>query len=480
MWRDFRKFVAEIERRGDAMVVEGADCDLEIGTLTELMCERRGPMLLFDRINGHPPGYRIAAKPYSTPARTAIALDLPVEASPFEMFKVWRERMQDFRPVPPREVSTGGVMENVMEGADVDLTRFPTPKWHERDGGPYIGTGCAVITSDPEEHWVNVGTYRSMIHDPKTLGMHITPFHHGALHVRKWWSQGKPAPMVVAIATEPYVFLASTNGVPWGTNEYQYAGFAKGEPIDVICGPRTGLPMPATAEVLIEGEMPPPSEVARLEGPFGEYTGYYAGGEQMAPVMRVHAIYHRSDPLLHGEPPLKPPIDTLACPPAGAIHAVWDGLEKSGIPGIRGVYALNTGGGLTTVVAIRQQYAGHARQAARVASGLMHSMCRMMIVVDDDIDPSDPEDVLWAIATRTDPETAFEIQRDCPSSPLDPMIRPERKKGATVSSRALIVACRPWEWRDEFPPVNRSSDEQRRRVREKWAPLFQDPVGRSG
>lgn len=471
---DFREYLAEIERRGHVKVVEGADCHLEIGTLTELMCERKGPMLLFDRINGYPAGYRIAAKPYSTPVRTAIALDLPTDATPFEMFKVWRERMKGLQPVPPRKVTSSPVTENVQEGSAVDLTVFPTPKWHELDGGPYLGTGCAVATMDPEEEWVNVGTYRCMVHDERTLGISITPFHHGALQVRKWWEQGKGCPVAIAISPEPYVFLASTNGVPWGTSEYEYAGFAKGEPIDVIYGPRSGLPFAANAELVIEGVISPRSDEVRIEGPFGEYTGYYAGGERPEPIVRVEAVYYRTNPVLHGEPPLKPPIDTLACPPAGSIYGVWDGLERSGIPGIKGVYALNTGGGLTTVVAIKQQYAGHARQVARVASGLMHSMCRMMIVVDDDIDPSDPEDVLWAIATRTDPATSFEIQTDCPSSPLDPMIRPELKKGrATVSSRALIVACRPWEWMDQFPPVNKGSEELRQRTYEKWAALFE-------
>lgn len=473
-WRDFREFLAEVERRGDVKVVEGAECHLEIGAITELMCERKGPMPLFDHIVGYPEGYRIAAKCYVTPARTALALGLPVGASPFEMFKLWRERMKDFHPIAPVEVSSGPVMQNVMEDGSVDLLKFPTPKWHEQDGGPYFGTGCAVITRDPEEDWINVGTYRCMLHDAQTLGISITPFHNGALQVRKWWARGESCPIAVAVTTDPYLFLASTNGVPWGLGEYDYAGFVKGEPQEVICGPRTQLPLPANAELVLEGELLPPTEERRTEGPFGEYTGYYAGGEKMEPIIRVNAVYYRSDPILHGEPPLKPPISTWACPPAGAIHGVWEGLERSGIPGIRGVYALETGGGLTTVVSIKQQYAGHARQVARVASGLMHSMCRVMIVVDDDIDPSNAEEVLWAVATRSEPETSFEIQRDCPSSALDPMIHPDRKKTRNLtSSRALIVACRPWEWLDQFPPVNRGSDELRARVYDKWSHLFE-------
>jgi len=471
--RDFRDFLAEVEKRGDMKLVEGADCDLEIGTLTELMCEKTGPMLLFDRIIGYPKGYRIATKPYCTPARTALALGLPEGVTPFEMFKAWKTKFKSYRPIQPVPVPSGPVMENVLEGDGVDLTKFPTPKWHERDGGPYFGTGCVVITREPEEGWVNVGSYRCMLHDKRTTGIAIAPYHHGSLHAREWWSKGKNCPVAVALTVEPYLFSAAANGVPWGTGEYEFAGFLKGEPLKVISGPRTGLPLPANAELIIEGEIPPPSVEERKEGPFGEFVGYYASNEKMEPVIRVQAIYHRTNPILHGEPPLKPPVPIWACPRGGSME-LWDGLERSGIPGIKGVYALNTGGSLIMVVSITQQYAGHATQVGRVASGLLHHICRILVVVDDDINPSDAEEVLWAMATRTDPESSFEIQRDCPSSSLDTMISPEKKVRRNYkSSRALIIACRPWEWRDEFPLVNRASTELREHVYNKWRPLFE-------
>ena len=199
VWKDFREFLSELQRRGDVQVVEEADCHLEIGTLTELMCERGGPMLLFDRINGFPKGYRIAAKPYATAARDAVALDLPQGVSPFEMFRTWREKLKRYHPVKPIQVSSGPVMENVLEGEAVDLTRFHVPLWHQGDGGPYFGTGCAVITMDPDEKWVNVGSYRCMLHDPKTTGIDIGPYHHGNLQMKKWWSKGKSCPIAVAV-----------------------------------------------------------------------------------------------------------------------------------------------------------------------------------------------------------------------------------------------------------------------------------------
>jgi len=475
-WRDFREFLDEIERRGEVQHVAGADCELEVGTLTELMSERRGRMLLFDDIKGHDPGRRIAAKPYQTATRAAVALGLPDDASPFDMFKIWREKIRDFRPIPPVTVADGPLMENVFGDDAVDLTSFPVPRWHELDGGPYIGTGCSVITAHVDTGLVNAGTYRCMLHDRNTTGVDIAPYHHGRLHMQGWWAQGKSCPVAVVITPDPYVFLASTQSVPAYTSEYDYAGFVKGEPIEVMPGPRTGLPIPAHAEMVLEGEVPPPDVEARIEGPFGEYTGYYAGGQKQAPVIHVRALYHRTNPILQGDPPLKPPAGHGhwgGMPLSGSLTRVWDALDRSGVPGVRGVYALPAGGNLVTVVSVTQQYAGHAQQVGRVASGLLQSMCRLVIVVDDDIDISSTENVLWAIATRSDPEDSFEIQRGCPSGTLDPMISPERKRrGERKSSRALIVACRPWEWRDEFPAVNKGSDDLRSEVFDKWRELF--------
>jgi 4-hydroxy-3-polyprenylbenzoate decarboxylase len=473
-WRDFREFLGALEERGQVQVIEGADPDLEIGTLTELMCERGGPMLLFERIKGYADAYRLASKPYASTRRGAIALDLPEDATPFEQFKLWRERMRHYRPVPPVEVTASPVLENVLEGGAVDLLQFPTPRYHEKDGGPYFGTGCTVITTAPDAQWVNVGTYRAQLHDDRTLGIDIAPYHHGNLHMKAWWAQGKAAPVAIAISPEPALFWASTEGLPWSNSEYEYAGFIKGEPLAILRGPRTGLPLPATAEVIVEGLVPPPTEEQRKEGPFGEYTGYYAGGEKMRPVIRVEAVYFRDAPIIHGDAPLKPPTLTLLCPPSRSVLHVWEGLERCGVPGVKGTYALHLGNTLCVTVAIQQQYAGHARQVGRVASGLVNGICRMVVVVDDDIDPSNAEEVLWAMATRSDPAASWEVQPECPVSSLDPMVEPARKKvgGSFTSSRALIVACRPWEWKEQFPPVNKGSDALRRQTFEKWRALF--------
>jgi 4-hydroxy-3-polyprenylbenzoate decarboxylase len=231
----------------------------------------------------------------------------------------------------------------------------------------------------------------------------------------------------------------------------------------------TGLPIPAAAEIVIAGEVPPPSVEARAEGPFGEWTGYYASATRPEPVIRIERLYHRDDPIILGMPPEKfaGSHSHLALP----THAknVRERVLKSGVEDVLDVWDLAIPG--ITVVQVRQRYAGHAMKAALAASG--EYMQRFVVVVDEDINPRDPNDVLWAIGTRCDPATSLTVLKGCQSSWLDPRIPPDRKKaGDLTSSRAIINACKPFDWIDEFPKKNEISHELRRKTLEKWTELF--------
>src|SRR5262245_23566719 len=160
---DLRAFIDGVARIGELKVIDGADWNLEIGCLTELMAEQEGPLLLFDNIPGYPKGFRIAANVLATARRFALALDLPNDAPKLEIVKTWRDNIRDLKPFVPVEVSSGPIAENILEGERVDLNIFPTPKWHEHDGGRYIGTGDMVVVKDPDTGWINVGTYRSCV-----------------------------------------------------------------------------------------------------------------------------------------------------------------------------------------------------------------------------------------------------------------------------------------------------------------------------
>ena len=197
--------------------------------------------------------------------------------------------------------------------------------------------------------------------------------------------------------------------IPYGRNEYDAAGGLIGEPVEVIAGPRTGLPIPAHAEIAFEGFIHPNDLLD--EGPLGEWTGYYAGGLKKEPAIRIETFMHRDDPILLGAIPGIPPDDDSFYRGTYRSGAVWNQLEAAGVPEVKGVWAHAAGGSrLWLTVAIKQQYAGHAKQA-----GLIASQChagayanRFVVVVDDDIDPADMDKVVWAMCTRFDPREGME------------------------------------------------------------------------
>ncbi len=476
MFDDLRSFIQKLDEIGELKKIEGAHWDLEIGTITELMAERKGPALLFDKVKGYPKGYRVAANILYTSIMQRLAFGFPEELSDMDVIKYWKDKESNFKPVPPVEVSSGPVRENVLTEDQINVLKFPVPKWHELDGGRYIGSGTLTITRDPDEGWLNFGTYRAMVQDEKTLGFYSSPAKHGNLMRQKYWARGESCPVVVCFGQEPILFAASTMNLPWGVSEFDFAGYLKGQPIEVIRGEVTGLPIPATAEIAIEGFSPPPEVDSRPEGPFGEWTGYYASGSRTEPVVHIKAIYHRNNPIIHGQPPLKPPYNAWYPIPIHLATPLWSELESLGMQGITGVWVHGPSGRPIGVVAVKQSYLGHAKQIAHIAASLMHGgACagRYIIVVDDDIDPSNFDDVLWAVTTRCNPETSIDLVRGFLSSPLDPSIPPEKRaRGDFTTAKVIIDACRPYHWRHEFPPVNKASDELRQKVLSAWRHLF--------
>jgi UbiD family decarboxylase len=160
---DLRFFIEALADLGELRTVDGADWNLEIGALTEIGADQNSPALLFERIKGYPAGYRVLSNILTSQKLTALILGLSPELSEVELLNTWRSHLSSLKPLPPQTVTDGPILENVMEGEAVDLESFPVPLWHEKDGGRYIGTGCAVITKDPDGVEVNLGTYRCML-----------------------------------------------------------------------------------------------------------------------------------------------------------------------------------------------------------------------------------------------------------------------------------------------------------------------------
>jgi len=477
-FHDLRDFISQVESMGDLQVVNGADWDQEIGALTEVVAEHKEhPVLLFDNIKGYPPGYRVLTNPLTTVRRVCLALGLPLDTKPLDILKVWKDKSANFQPVPPIMVKDAPVKENVVTGKDVDLFKFPVPKWHDQDPSRYMGTADCVLMRDPDAGWVNLATYRMALHDKDTLGLYISPGKHGYLFLQRYHERGESAPIAVSFGHDPLLFLTCATFFPYQNSEYEYAGWLRGKPYEVTRGVTTDLPIPATAEIVIEGEVPPRSVETRTEGPFGEFTGYYSVGPHPQMVVKVKSIMFRNNPILLGAPPFRFPIHWFSAIPFNAAET-WDALDKAGVPDVKGVWQFGSWFPFLTVVAIRQRYAGHAKQAALVAMGAKGSAyCgRLMVVVDDDIDITSLEDVVWAITTRCEPANSIDLIRECWSSPIDPIISPEMRfglpHGAQHASRLIINACRPYTWLKDFPKVNAASPELKEKMRTKYADLM--------
>jgi 4-hydroxy-3-polyprenylbenzoate decarboxylase len=481
MFNDLRAFLEYAEEQGDLRQIEGAQWEQEIGLITEWQASLpNSPALLFDAVPGYPKGFRIATNLYTAHRRAAAALGLPPGLSKMEHVKLWREREGHLTHLPPKDVSWGPVLENVRQGDDVDLLMFPTPRWHEMDGGRYIGTGCMVITKDAEEGWVNLGTERVEIQDRQTVTVFLSPGRHTDLIRKKYWAKGEPCPLAICCGQDPILWSASNFPVPWGTSEYEYAGGLRGAPIEVVKAPYSGLPVPASAEIVLEGELLPPGTEPELpEGPFGEWTGYYHPSKPQPPI-RIKAILHRNDPIIQGTPPLHTPLDYALGRHIRRSAIVWDLLDRE-IPGVSGVWTMEGGtpyGGI--IISLEQHWAGHALQAALKVLGSYSTayMLRWIFVVDDDIDPTDWLQVSWAVNTRCDPRESIQIVDGCWGSPVDPRLPPEkRERGDFTHSCAIVLACKPFHWKDKYPPSIRSSPGRMREIQAKWGNVLSKGPG---
>jgi len=476
MFDGLRSHIQKLEEAGQLKKIYGADWNLEIGTICEINSERNGPALLFDRIKDYPEGYRLLTHFMFKPRKTQrLAFGIPDEMSDVDIIRDWRDKLRNFKPVPPVEVKTGPIRENVLTGADIDMFKFPTPMWHLKDGGRYIGTGDISLNKDPDEGFINMGTYRVMIHEKDMVSYYQSPGAHGDMIRQKYWARGEDCPVVVCFGQDPMVFAASTMQLPWGVQELDFAGYIRGRPIEVIQDDVTGLPIPATAEIAIAGFAPPPEKESRIEGPFGEWSGYYASEAAQRPIIHVKKLYRRNDPIMLGAPLNKAETAWYEIP----IHyapVIWERLLAIGMPGIQSVWSYGRGYRTITVISIKQSYLGHAQMVGTIAAAIPRGAAmsgKYTIVVDDDIDPSNWDEVVWALSTRVDPETSIEILHGHLNTPLDPSIPPERRgRGDFTSARVLINACRPYHWIKEFASVITSTPEMRSAVLKKFGALW--------
>jgi UbiD family decarboxylase len=468
-----RTWLADVEAMGELNHVRGAHWDRELGAIAELSYRQAEPKaLLFDEIVGYAPGQRLVTGTTGSAGRLGYTLRLGDKLDDAELVEALRGKPQawaDAAPGFPTEVvADAPLLQNTVEGPDVDLTAFPVPLWHEHDGGRFVGTGCFVVTSDPATGKINGGCYRMQVQDGgRTASISAVPGKHGAQNIAKWFELHGRAPVTVSFGHDPLLLVTGGTEVPAGVSELEYAGAVAGERVPVVLGRDTGLPIPAGSEIAIEGWLRP--DRTRPEGPFGEWTGYYSASARPILTMELTRLMHRDDPIQLGAPPGKPPHDYSYMRTVMKSAMIEDDLVRAGVAGVRSAWAHEAGGGrLFIAVSISQRYAGHARQVGHLTASCPAAayMNRYVVVVDDDVDPADLDEVVWAMSTRSDPAQDIEVLRRTWGSKLDPMLE---EGAAPYNTRAVIDACRPFERRDTFPRVSQSDPAYLRAVAAQWS-----------
>lgn len=476
--QDLREWLDRAEGINELVQIDKpVDRDEEMSAITYLVAKQDpSPAILFDNPKGYedsPIGARMLWNILGPSSkRIALTIEEPPETPTLELIRRLKEKMKD--RIPPREVpaTEAPVYENTLSGADIDLEQLPIPRHWPLDGGRYAGTADAVFTRDPDSGYLNIGTYRMMLQGKDQVGLYLSPGKDARLHITRSWEQGKPVAVAAAWGIDPLFMLVGSQTFPKNVSEYEFAGGIKGEAIPVVRAQTSDLLLPANAELVVEGVINLNS--VKTEGPFGEFPGYYGRPEAGCPLVDITRVHYRTHPVLTNAIM----ADYPSCEQSGFFAIIrsariWDDMDKLGIPGVQGVYAhpAGAGGFGMTVISLEQRYAGHAAQclalAAQVPGGAYYT--KWIIAVDEDIDPTDMDQVIWAMSSRCHPIEDIDILRNTWSTWLDPSQNPPEKR--PYGSKALINACKEHRYLPVFSKRTTLSREMYDQVAGRWKEL---------
>jgi 4-hydroxy-3-polyprenylbenzoate decarboxylase len=434
-YKDLRDFIDLLEKRGELKrISQEIDPYLEMTEIADRTLRAEGPALLFE----NPKGYDIPvlANLFGTPKRVAMGmgqedvselrevgklLAFLKEPEPPKGIKEALGQIPVFKQVlnmPAKEVKKAPCQQVILQGDDVDLTKFPIQHCWPGDAAPLITWGLTV-TKGPHKKRQNLGIYRQQLLGKNKIIMRWLSHRGGALDFQEWCKEhpGQPYLVSVALGADPATILGAVTPVPDTLSEYAFAGLLRGSKTEVVKSISNDLQVPASAEIVLEGHIMP-GEMAP-EGPYGDHTGYYNEVDDF-PVMTVTHITHRKDPIYHstftGRPPDEPAILGVA------LNEVFVPILQKQFPEIVDFYLPPEGCSYRmAVVTMKKQYPGHAK---RVMMGVWSFLRQFMytkfvIVCDDDINARDWNDVIWAITTRMDPARDTTLIENTPIDYLD-------------------------------------------------------------
>jgi 4-hydroxybenzoate decarboxylase len=440
-FEDLREFIAALEASGQLLRVHdrvSPEPDLGAAAAAAARLGDRAPALLFDDVNGFGRA-RIAMNVHGSWANHAVALGLDPATSVRDQVDEFTRRWEQFPVGPVRRLDAPPFLENVLAGPEVDLFRvLPLFRLNEGDGGFFIDK-AAVVSRDPDAPddfgRQNVGIYRMQVKGRRKLGLQPVPMHDVARHLRIAEARGEDLPIAIALGNDPVVTIAAGMSLGYDQSEYEMAGALRQDPVPLAAAPLTGLDVPWGSEVLIEGRIE--SGVREIEGPFGEFTGHYTGGRRM-PVVQIDRISYRTDPIYEslylgmpwGE------IDYLIGP-ATCVPLLQQ--LRLDFPEVRAVNAMYTHG-LVAIISTGRRYGGFGRAVGLRALTTTHGLgyCKMVIVVDEDVDPFNLPQVMWALSTKVNPSKDVVTLPEMSVVALDPSSWPPG-----ITDKLIIDATTP-------------------------------------
>ena len=431
-YNDLRDFINILEKKGELVRVKTeVDPCLEITEILDRLLATSGPAVIFENVKGH--NIPIVANLYGTVER--VALGLESDEAGLEAIGTFLAYLQHPEPpkglmeaiqklpffakvmnLTPKIVNRARCQEVIIQGDDVDLSMFPVMTCWPGDVAPLI-TWPLVITQSPSEGPYNVGVYRMQVIGKDKTIMRWLKTRGGAQHYREWMEKGMPMPVSVAIGCDPATTIAAVTPVPERIGEFHFAGLLRKEAIELVQCKSNNLMVPATSEIVLEGEILPGEE--SQEGPFADHTGYY-NAEESFPVFRIKCITHRESPLylstITGRPPKEDAMIALA------LTRIVLPLLRSQFPEIVDFHLpMEAVSYRIAIVSIKKQFPGHAKRVMMGLWGFLKQFLytKYIIVVDDDINVRNWDDVVWALSTRVDPGRDINIIENTPFDYLD-------------------------------------------------------------
>lgn len=437
---DLRSYLSELQKAGQLLTItEQVQAEPDIAAAANASCRigEGAPALSFTNINGFEHAH-VVMNTIGSWKNHAIALGLPIDTPVKQQITEYIRRWENF-PITPIRRDNPPWAENEVNGDEINLfDLLPLFRLNEGDGGFYLDKAC-VISRDPLDpdnfDKQNVGIYRMEVKGKRRLGLQPVPMHDIALHLHKAEERGEDLPIAISLGNDPIITLMGATPLKYDQSEYEMAGAIRESPYPIATAPWTGFDVPFGSEVILEGVIE--GRKRELEGPFGEFTGHYSGGRKMT-VVRIIKVSYRSRPIFEslylGMPWTE--IDYLMGP--ATCVPLYQQL-KAEYPEVQAVNAMYTHG-LLVIISLKKRYGGFARAVGMRAMTTPHGLgyVKMVIMVDEEVDPFNLPQVMWALSTKVNPAGDLIQIPNMSVLELDPSSSP-----AGITDKLIIDATTP-------------------------------------